>query len=65
MKIGIYLTKISRELGGGARFQEQVINGLLESPTDNHEFCLIGHEVETPFGQPQILKQKMIGKSIL
>ncbi|NNE01249.1 MAG: glycosyltransferase, partial [Pirellulaceae bacterium] len=55
MKIGIYLAKISQQLGGGARFQKQVVDGLLDSASDNHEFCLIGHEQATDFGRPLIV----------
>jgi glycosyltransferase involved in cell wall biosynthesis len=55
MKIGIYLAQISAELGGGARFQKQVVDGLLDSPHDSHEFFLIGHEADTTFGRPQIV----------
>ncbi len=55
MKIGIYQTDISQELGGGARFQQQVIRGLLDSATSSHQFVLIGHDADTPFGTPQII----------
>lgn len=55
MKIGIYLAKISEQLGGGARFQKQVVDGLLDSASEDHEYCLIGHDQEAGFGPPQIV----------
>ena len=58
MKIGIYLADISSELGGGARFQKQVVDGLLKSPAENHELHLIGHQIDTPFGQPEIVLEQ-------
>ncbi len=55
MKIGIYLADISQELGGGARFQQQVVRGLLDAASDSHQFFLIGHQANTPLGKSQIM----------
>ena len=54
MKIGIYLADISRQIGGGSRFQQMVVGELLATQSA-HQFCLLAHASDTPFGPPEIL----------
>ncbi|TWU17110.1 Glycogen synthase [Novipirellula galeiformis] len=54
MKIGIYLSSINRELGGGARFESEITQAIAKQVGDQFEFHLISHHPTASFELPHI-----------